>query len=140
MTNLTPPSASTDNEQEELVDYILKQFGAHLIRGEWDVTPTQIAQDIANMVSLHTKEAVLKARIDERSRLIADDTDGRNAVYIAKQKQLVTHEHFFDFNSYMCSCGITRADAEELDRPDEATLADLSVPTVPKTDMEGSGE
>ena len=93
--------------------------------GHYGIAETKVVNNLLQLFDHYADQRVKEARIDERRAFIEDDKADRNATYIAKQKQLVTHSHFFDFNSHQCSCGLSRAEAQEIDRPDSSVLATL---------------
>ena len=107
--------ASTDLDAQ-LDDWIDNYGLCDLMSYEADEFKTELKKRIADRER--------EARIDERRTFIEADEHGKNAIYIAKQKQLHYHDHQFSLISYKCDCGISQAEAQSLDRLAELTKED----------------
>lgn len=89
MTNLTPPSASADDEQlRKKVIGSLSRAQVQDVDVMGEATIEREADRIMRLVALHTKEAERRARIDELQRLNFQEASG----FISGGKHIVRQQ------------------------------------------------
>ena len=71
MTNLTPPSASADNEQEDELDSIIAYINGCTRKPDGTLFLAQ-ADYLKNLIDHHTKEAERRARIEGMKELATE--------------------------------------------------------------------
>ena len=118
--NLTPPSASADNEQlREKIIGSLSRAQVQNVDVMGEATIEREADHIMRLVSLHTKEAV-----ERGAAIIADLYDEDDCS--------------FDHHGYCQAHGWFAIDPKCPHQRAKEYLSELATPTIHKTDMEGS--